>query len=323
MASVKIGTRGSALALWQSNHVKALLEPVLGPIELVIIKTSGDKNQSDPLSKIGAAAGGKGLFVKEIEEALLDRSVSIAVHSSKDLPSVLPKGLSIAAFPEREDPRDALVSKGGISLAELKKGANVGTSSLRRLAQLKAMRPDLVCSDLRGNVDTRLRKLDEGQHDAIVLAVAGLKRLGFAHRITGYLGPPEMIPAVGQGALGIEMRDDDPLRAKVAAALDHAATRAAVECERAFLAQMEGGCTIPVAAHATVADGRVSVEGLIASPGDGRNIVRGAEAGDVGQAASLGRTLAESLLSRGGREILEALSGGTALLRGEARRPSD
>lgn len=307
-APVRIGTRGSALALWQANHIKALLEPVLGPIELTIIKTSGDKNQTDPLSKIGASAGGKGLFVKEIEEALLDRSVSIAVHSSKDLPSVLPDGLLLAAFPPREDPRDALLSKGGNTLGSLPKGAVIGTSSLRRMTQIKAVRPDLECADLRGNVDTRVRKLDEGGYHAIVLAVAGLKRLGFAHRISGYLGPPEMIPAVGQGALGIEMRADDPLREKVAAALDHPQTRAAVEAERSFLATLEGGCTIPVGAYAQVdSAGRLSIEGLIASP---TTIVRGTDAAAMSDAAVLGRRLAENLLAKGGREILELIRSG-------------
>lgn len=314
--AVRIGTRGSALALWQANHIKSLLEPRLGPIELQIIKTSGDRNQSDPLSKIGAAAGGKGLFVKEIEEALLDRSVSLAVHSSKDLPSVLPAGLVLVAFPEREDPRDALLSKSGNTLAALPQKAVIGTSSLRRMSQLKAARPDLVCTDLRGNVDTRIRKFDEGKYDAIVLAVAGLKRLGFAGRIAGYLGPPEMIPAVGQGALAIEMREDDPLRAQVTAALDHPDTRAAVECERAFLATMDGGCTIPVAAHARVEGGRLSLEGLIASPfdtviaGASERLVRGTETGEIKDASAMGRRLAESLLARGGREILAAVRGG-------------
>ena len=314
--AIRIGTRGSALALWQANHVKARLEPVLGPIELEIIKTTGDRNQTDPLSKVG----GKGLFVKEIEEALLEKRVSIAVHSAKDLPSVLPEGLVIAAFPEREDPRDALLVRHGgkATLASLPTGARVGTSSLRRMAQLKAAREDLVTADLRGNVDTRIRKLDAGEFDAIVLAVAGLVRLGFGDRIGGHLGPPEMIPAVGQGALGIEMRGDDPLLAKVAGALDHPATRSAVEAERAFLATLEGGCTVPVAAHASLSGERLELEGLIASPfdepvpGSSARAIRASRSGDPADAVELGRGLAETLLRHGGREILDAVRAAAA-----------
>ena len=310
---MKIGTRGSALALWQANWVRDRLQPVFGTVELEIIKTSGDRNQTDPLSKIGAGAGGKGLFVKEIEEALLDRRVDIAVHSSKDLPSVLPHGLTLVAFPEREDPRDALITRDPKhdSLKKLAKGAKVGTSSIRRMAQIAVSHPNLTFADLRGNVDTRLRKLDEGQYDAIILAAAGLKRLGFAERIRAYLDPSEVLPAIGQGALGIEMRADDPLRDAVTRALDHTPTRWAVTAERAFLAKMEGGCQVPVAAHATVNGDRLDLTGLIvAPPGPSpENVrrIRSSSGGPVADAAKIGTSLAASMLLHGGREILDAL----------------
>jgi hydroxymethylbilane synthase len=302
---IRIGTRGSALALWQANHVRDRLTQALGEtVELEIIKTSGDKNTEQPLSQIGAAAGGKGLFVKEIEEALLDRRVHVAVHSAKDLPSTLAPGLAIAAYPEREDPRDALLTRGPASLKALPKGAKIGTSSLRRLAQLKSLRPDLEFLDLRGNVDTRVRKLDEGKYDAIVLAVAGLKRMGLGARITCVLD--DLVPAVGQGSLAIETRAGEPILERVRGALDHPPTRFAVEAERGFLARLEGGCTIPVAAHATVAGSRVSLEALIGAPG-GTKIVRGKSEGESAKAAEIGRALAEKLLAEGGREILDAI----------------
>lgn len=314
---LKIGTRGSALALWQARHVKALLEPVLGPIELEIIKTSGDKNTLQPLSEIGALAGGKGLFVKEIEEALLAKRVSIAVHSGKDLPSSVTPGLAIAAWPEREDPRDALLAKTPVTLATLAPGARVGTSSLRRASQLLALRPDLDVHDLRGNVDTRVRKLDEGGYDAILLALAGLKRMGLGARATVLLDAvTEMVPAVAQGALAIETRADDPLRETIARALDHAATRSAVEAERAFLARLEGGCQLPVAAHATLsATGELRLEARIAAPpvrgarGVRPAIVSARASAPAAEAVRLGRDLAERMLADGGGELLAATRG--------------
>ena len=303
---IRIGTRGSALALWQANHVKARLEQALGEkVELEIIKTSGDKNTERPLAEIGAAAGGKGLFVKEIEEALLDRRVSVAVHSSKDLPSKLADGLAIAAFPEREDPRDALLVRGGAkSLEALPRGAKVGTSSLRRIAQLKSLRADVETLDLRGNVDTRVRKLEDGRYDAIILAIAGLKRMGLAARANALIPTEQMLPAVGQGAIAVETRAGDEVAARVARALDHEPTRRAVEAERAFLATLDGGCQVPVAAHATLDGGELRLRGLIGAA-DGR-VVRGVRRGKAADGPALGRALGEELLAKGGRALLDA-----------------
>ncbi len=308
MSDVKIGTRGSALALWQARHVQSRLGAAGIACELEIIKTSGDKNTERPLSEIGAAAGGKGLFVKEIEEALLDHRISIAVHSGKDLPSSVTKGLAIAAFLEREDPRDALLSKDGLRLDALPQGARLGTSSLRRASQALAARPDLQILDLRGNVDTRVRKLDEGKYDAIVLALAGLKRMGLADRVTHPIETGVMLPAVAQGAMAVETRADDPLRGKIAEVLDHAATRAAVTAERAFLARLEGGCQLPVAGHARVEGNEIVLEGLIAAPpapGTATRVLRRTARGT--DAERLGRDLAESLLFSGGRDILASV----------------
>jgi len=309
--TLKIGTRGSALALWQAKHVQAKLQStLLLTVELEIIKTSGDKNTEQPLSEIGALAGGKGLFVKEIEEALLSRRVDIAVHSSKDLPSVLEKGLAIAAFLEREDPRDALlIAPGkGSGFAQLREGAIVGTSSLRRAAQLRSMRPDLKTIDLRGNVDTRVRKLESGTYDAIVLAHAGLKRMGLASRVTQLFDANEMIPAVGQGAIGIEVRAGEPLEGRIRAAMDHAPTRIALDAERGFLARLGGSCQVPAAAHARVRPDGVQLDALIAeaprSEGEPPRMVRGRRNGEPAGAGALGAALAEELLSKGGRELL-------------------
>ncbi|HBY60969.1 MAG TPA: hydroxymethylbilane synthase, partial [Solibacterales bacterium] len=238
-----IGSRGSALALWQANWIKGRLESMGEECRIQVIKTTGDKIQNVPL----AQAGTKGLFTKEIEEALLAGSIDLAVHSLKDLPTVLPDGLTLAAVPEREDPRDALV---GRPLAALTAGARVGTSSLRRAAQVRALRPDLAVESIRGNVDTRLRKLDEGQFDAILLAAAGLRRLGWADRIAQTFDPHEMCPAAGQGALAIETRGDGGPGHQVCARLNHQPTQQAVLAERAVLAAMGGGCQVPIGAHA-------------------------------------------------------------------------
>ena len=242
-----IASRGSQLALWQARWVEARLSELGHQCHIEIIKTTGDKITDTPLAQLGATTGGKGLFTKEIEEALLDGRADLAVHSLKDLPTELPKGLAIAAVPERDDPRDALI---GRTLAELESGETVGTSSLRRAAQLRRLRPDLRLESIRGNVDTRLRKLDEGQYAAIVLAAAGLRRLGWADRIAEILPPETMCPAVGQGALAIETRADGPARA-ACAALDHADTHAAVAAERAFLRALGGGCQVPIGAYAS------------------------------------------------------------------------
>ncbi|MBI5846220.1 MAG: hydroxymethylbilane synthase [Deltaproteobacteria bacterium] len=302
---VRIGTRGSPLALWQARHVAGLLAGLDPGIEteLVVIKTQGDRILDVPLAKVG----GKGLFIKEIEDALLERRVDLAVHSMKDVPAELPEGLMIAAIPPREDPRDALVAAGGaIDIAHLPKGGRVGTSSLRRAAQILAARPDIVIEPLRGNVETRLSKLTSMNLSAVVLAAAGLKRLGFENRITAFVPATEMLPAVGQGALALETRADDEFTSGLARRLDDPETRAAVTAERAFLSRVEGGCQVPVAAHAKVENGFISLDALIADV-SGSPCFRDSVSGPVAEAASLGVTLADWLLDRGGREIMARL----------------
>lgn len=305
---LRIATRTSPLALWQAGHVKQLLEiahPGLA-VALLPMTTSGDRLQDRTL----AAAGGKGLFVKELEEALLDGRADLAVHSMKDVPAKLPEGLCLGAFLAGEDPRDALVSKARASLETLPRGARVGSASLRRQAQLRGLRPDLKVADLRGNVGTRLRRLDEGEFDAVVLAHAGLARLGLAGRICESFDCERFVPAVAQGVIGIECRsDDDPTRARLAPLHDaRSATRLAAE--RAFNAALGGACTVPVAGHAVVEGARLRLTGLVAAP-DGRRMVRDAIAGDAAQAEELGRALAQRLLAGGGREILSALGEGS------------
>lgn len=301
---LRIGTRGSALALWQANHVSALLRAANQglAVEIVTIKTTGDKIIDSPLAQVG----GKGLFVKEIEEALLAGEVDLAVHSLKDVPAFFPEGLGLAAVLEREDPRDALLSRNAASLDDLPKGARVGTSSLRRQAQLLSVRPDIEIATLRGNVDTRVRKLDAGDYDAIVLAAAGLKRMGLAGRISAFLDVETLLPAVGQGAIGIEMRVGDPETNGLVSSLDDPGTRTAVSAERAFLRRLEGGCQVPIAAHAIVSGGSLEISGLVASL-DGRTVIRDQVSGAADQAEALGVMLAELVLDRGGREILEAV----------------
>jgi hydroxymethylbilane synthase len=302
--TVRIATRGSALALWQANHVRDRLragEPGL-EVELVILKTRGDQIQDRALSEVG----GKGLFVKEIEEALLDGRAEIAVHSMKDLPAGLPEGLMLGAVPEREDPRDALIVAPKIAardVASLPKGARVGTSSLRRMCQLKACRPDLDVIPMRGNVDTRLKKVQAGELDAIILACAGLNRLGHGAAITATLSTRESLPAIGQGALAIECRADDAATRKRLAALHDAATARAVAAERGFLARLEGDCKTPLAAHATLDGNELTLEGLVGSP-DGARILRDTLTGSADDAAALGLELADRLLEKGARAIL-------------------
>jgi len=291
---IVIGSRGSQLALWQARHIAACLQDRGVETRLEIIKTTGDKITDVPLSQIG----GKALFTKEIEEALLAGTIDLAVHSLKDMPTALPPGLTLAAIPPREDPRDALI---GRSLAELGPGDKVGTSSLRRAAQLHALGRGLAIETVRGNVDTRLRKLDEGQYHAIVLAAAGLKRLGWADRIRELLDPAVMCPAVGQGALAIETRADDGVAHKIARLLNDADTEAAVTAERALLATLEGGCQVPIGAHATVEGPAIHLQALVASI-DGSRVVRDRATG--GNPVALGRELGERLLAAGAREIL-------------------
>src|SRR5215469_16071018 len=277
-----IASRGSQLALWQAHWVQQKLADLGHETRIEVIKTTGDKITDVPLAKVGT----KGLFTKEIEEALLDGRADLAVHSLKDLPTELPPGLTLAAVPAREDPRDAIV---GRRLSELRQKAKVGTSSLRRAAQLRQIRPDLEIESIRGNLDTRLRKLDEGRYEAIVLAAAGLKRLGWGDRIAELLPPEGMCSAVGQGALAIETRASGP-GFDACVALDHAATRAAVTAERAVLAALGGGCQVPIGAYATVMGPRLRIEAVVASP-DGSDLVRGQSEGAVAEAARLGGEL--------------------------------
>jgi hydroxymethylbilane synthase len=291
-----IASRGSQLALWQARWVSAQLTALGHECRIEIIKTTGDKITDVPLAKVG----GKGLFTKEIEEALLDGRADLAVHSLKDLPTELPAGLALAAVPEREDPHDAVV---GCKLADLPADAKVGTSSLRRAAQLRRLRPDVIIESIRGNLDTRLRKLDEGQYDAIVLAAAGLKRLGWAARIAEILPAEIMCPAVGQGALGIETRSSGA-GWDACAALNHAATHSAVAAERAFLRSLGGGCQVPIGAHATVDGARLYLAGLVIAP-DGSAVVRGECEGAVEEAEQIGAALGAQLMEQGAKLILE------------------
>ena len=301
---LRIGTRGSALALWQAEWVRSqLLATHEGfAIELVVIKTTGDKILDVPLAKVG----GKGLFVKEIEEALLDGRADLAVHSVKDMLAELPQGLHLVCMPPREDPRDVLVSRIGKGLDELPIGARVGTSSLRRTSQLLYLRPDLRIETLRGNVDTRLRKLESEGLDAIILAAAGIKRMGLSHVISEYLEPERMLPAVGQGAMGIETRTDDVFTNQVMASLAHQQTMITVQAERAFLKRLEGGCQVPIGAHATMENETVLLTGMVADL-QGNRLIRKVLQGDPQHPEVVGTRLAEAVLDAGGQEILEEI----------------
>jgi len=300
-----IGSRGSKLALFQANWVKSQLEAAHTGLKVVIeiIKTSGDVFLDAPLSQIG----GKGLFTKEIEDALLDGRIDLAVHSLKDLPTVLPAGLSLAAVSRREDARDAFLSNAHRSLGALPKGARVGTSSLRRQSQLLQLRSDLEVANLRGNLDTRIRKLDEKQYDAILLACAGLDRLGYQHRIVERLSVQQLCPAVGQGALGIETRETDDETRNRLQCLHHPPTHSAVTAERTFLRRLGGGCQVPIAGHAWIEESRIEMLGVVAST-DGQQLFRDQASAPVEQAAAMGSQLAERLLASGARELLNALS---------------
>jgi len=299
---IKIGTRASLLAVTQSTWVKEQIEKHHPgtTVELIKITTKGDKILDVPLAKVG----GKGLFVKELEDALLDGRTDLAVHSMKDVPTDLPDGLHLGIVTERENPRDAFISNKYSDVLDLPQGATVGTSSLRRKSQLASLRPDLIIEDLRGNLDTRLRKLDEGQYDAIILAAAGLNRLGMADRITSLFSPVQMLPAIGQGALGIELRKDDVELLEGISFLDHAITATAVAAERSFLLRLEGGCQVPIGAFATADEKSVTLTGLIASV-DGREILKDQATGPAEKAAEIGTELAEKLLEMGGRRILD------------------
>ncbi len=305
MATLRIGSRGSQLALWQANHIAGLLRARGHQVEIEIIKTTGDKITDVALAKVGT----KGMFTKEIEEALLERRVDLAVHSLKDLPTELAAEFEIAAITQRENPRDAFLSRHFASIDDLPQRARVGTSSLRRQAQLKALRPDLNIFPLRGNVDTRLRKLEEGEYDAIILASAGLNRLGRTEWVRAILPVEVMCPAVGQGALGIEIRAGDAATRQDLDFLNDAAARTATTCERALLNQLGGGCQVPIGAYAEVKDGAIQLTAVVARP-DGSKVLREKESGS--DPAQLGESVGKRLLARGGDRILQEVYGEVA-----------
>ncbi len=296
---IRIGTRASLLALWQAEHVRDLLVAQGHQVELQKITTTGDQVLDRRLESIG----GKGAFLKEIEEAMLAGQVDLAVHSLKDVPTALPAGLSLCAFLERADPRDALLSNSGKRLESLPPGSRVGTTSLRRSSQVKALRPDLHVDDLRGNVDTRIRRLRERHFDAVILAMAGLVRLGRAGEATQVLDPDAFVPAPGQGAIALECRQDDEGVRAAAAALHHEPTARAVTAERRFLATLEGGCNVPLGAHATPVSGGLRLKVFVARP-DGSTILRGEDAGDDPE--ELGRRVAADLLARGAWQLVRS-----------------
>jgi hydroxymethylbilane synthase len=292
--------------LWQANHVReALLAryPQLD-IELVTMTTQGDKILDTPLAKVG----GKGLFVKELETGILERRADLAVHSMKDVPVEFPAGLGLGAILPREDPRDVLISNAFTAIDALPTGARVGTSSLRRQCQLRAQRPDLQVLDLRGNVNTRLQKLDNGDYDAIMLAAAGVKRMGWKERITQVLAPEQFLPAIGQGAIGIEIRRDDHRVAELVAELNDDQTAVRVSAERALNAALQGGCQVPIAGYAEISHGVIVLRALVGRP-DGSGLIQGVISGRPEEAEELGRVLADDLLSRGARAVLDAVYG--------------
>lgn len=301
MPEIRLGSRGSRLALWQAEFVRFEIERRTGrKVEIVRIRTSGDMILDVPLARVG----GKGLFVKEIEEALLSGRIDLAVHSMKDVPTDLPSGLAIAAVTAREDPRDAFLSLRYGQFEDLPHGAKLGTSSLRRQTQLLGLRPDLLVESLRGNLDTRIRKMEEGLFDAVVLAAAGLRRLGWEAKITQYLPVEMSLPAIGQGALGIEIRTDDRAMREAVAALDDPSTSLAVRAERGFLKRLEGGCQVPIAAYGRTDGDGVFLQGMVGRT-DGSEIVRGSARGGVADPEGLGVGLADQLLARGARAILD------------------
>jgi hydroxymethylbilane synthase len=302
MGRLRIGSRGSELALWQARHISDLLCAQGHTVEIEIIKTTGDKITDVALAKVGT----KGMFTKEIEEALVENRVDLAVHSLKDLPTELAADFEIAAIPTREDARDVFCSVMFASIGVLPKGANVGTSSLRRQAQLKALRPDLQIHPLRGNVDTRLRKLESGEYDAIILAAAGLNRLGKTHLVRQVIPVEVMTPAAGQGALAIEIRSGDSAMRSLLAFLEDVSARAATTCERALLNKLGGGCQVPIGAFAEIEGRRIRLRALVADP-DGSKVLRETSEGD--DPARLGEEVGEVLLRRGGDVILEEVYG--------------
>ncbi|MHB8455579.1 MAG: hydroxymethylbilane synthase [Acidiferrobacterales bacterium] len=306
LKTIRIGTRKSQLALWQAEYVRAQLQArdCALTVELVKMTTQGDRILDSPLAKVG----GKGLFVKELEQGLLSRRIDLAVHSLKDVPVTLPEGLHIAVICEREDPRDAFVSNSFSGMASLPPGARVGTSSLRRQCQLRATYSQIEIADLRGNVNSRLAKLDAGEYEAVILAAAGLKRLGLAQRIRACLDPADSLPAVGQGAICIESREDDAEVNQLISVLDHPPTALRVRAERAMNARLEGGCQVPIGAYAELDRDELHLRGLVGAP-DGSCIVRGEIRGPGHLAEELGTALADDLLGRGARAILDRVYG--------------
>jgi hydroxymethylbilane synthase len=307
-SNITIGTRGSALALWQAEWVKTAIinnDPSIS-VNLEIIKTKGDKILDVPLAKVG----GKGLFVKEIEVALLNGHIDLAVHSMKDMPAEIPDGLHIGAVPERETPNDVLISKNNLPLSKLPVGAKIGTSSLRRSSQLLYLRPDFVIEPLRGNLGTRIKKLETEGLDAIVLAAAGVKRLNMEDKISEYIDLEALLPAVGQGALCIESRKNDPDINKILSKLDHTVTHQVITGERAFLHRLEGGCQVPMAAYGTINDTELTITGIVAEI-DGSKIIKQIVTGPVADAEKIGIELAERLIDMGAREILDKTDPGT------------
>lgn len=298
-----IGTRGSKLALWQSEYIKAKVEEITGlPVELKIIKTTGDKILDVPLAKVG----GKGLFTKELEVELMAGTVDLCVHSMKDVPTQLPEGLYIAAMPERVDPRDAIVSGAGYDLDTLPQGARMGTSSLRRVAQVRALRPDLEIVDVRGNLDTRMRKAETGEVDAVILASAGITRMGWAERITSYIPTTQMISAVGQGAIGIEIREDDEFMRHVMEAVGHPETMECVTAERIVMRMLDGGCQVPIGAYCRYEGGKLVMDAMVGSV-DGTTILRDHLEGSAEDPVGLGDRMVASLKEMGAVEILAAI----------------
>jgi len=302
-----IGTRGSKLALWQSEYIKGLVEEITGlPVELKIIKTTGDKILDVPLAKVG----GKGLFTKELEVELAAGTVDLCVHSMKDVPTELPDGLYISATPARVDPRDALVSGAGYTLETLPQGAKVGTSSLRRIAQVRSLRPDVEIVDVRGNLDTRMRKAENGELDVVILAAAGITRMGWADRISNYIPTDQMVSAVGQGAIGIEIREDDEFMRDVSAKICHADTFTCVTAERVVMKQLDGGCQVPIGAYA-VLDGDTMIMDAIVGSVDGDTILRAHLEGPATEGVALGEAMVAELKAMGAEEILSAIRAST------------
>ncbi len=301
---IKVGTRGSKLALTQTNYVVEALKKAAPETEaeICVIKTSGDIMQDVSLAQIG----GQGVFVKEIEEALLAGSIDLAVHSMKDVPGETPEGLTFAALMPREDARDVLVSRGNVKMEFMPKGAKIGTGSLRRAAQIKAMLPDINIFSLRGNIDTRLKKIETENLTGVILAAAGMKRMGYLEKITQYLPIELMLPAVGQGALGLQTRKGDTELAELCGKLNHQQTFAEVSAERSYLRTLGGGCRLPIAAYGLLEGKRLTLEGLIAAP-NGSEVIRDKVWGEIGAAEELGKRLADLILEKGGRRLLELM----------------